>query len=191
MLTRLLNYLSRKIYYLRNRKKFAYLSPNAIVQKLLRLDGCENISIGNQVTIQKMTWLGAVPLTGAGKCKLTIGDGSVIGHFNHIFATGEITIGKKVLTADKVYISDNQHQYDNIEKAILDQPIKQFPPISIGDGTWIGENVCVMGASIGKNCIIGANSVVNKSIPDYCIAVGAPAKVIKKYNIETKKWEKV
>jgi len=74
---------------------------------------------------------------------------------------------------------------------ILKQPIKQLPPMTIGDGTWLGENVCVLGVSIGKNCVIGANSVVTKEIPDYSVAVGAPARIIKKYNLNTNRWEKV
>ena len=62
--------------------------------------------------------------------------------------------------------------------------------VYIGNGCWIGEQVCILsGVSIGEKCIIGAGSVVTKSIPDYCIAAGNPAKVLKKYNFETKRWE--
>jgi acetyltransferase-like isoleucine patch superfamily enzyme len=61
----------------------------------------------------------------------------------------------------------------------------------IGEGSWLGENVCVIGASIGKHCVIGANSVVTKDIPDYSVAVGIPAKVIKKYNFNKCEWEKI
>lgn len=189
MIGRLAIFLRRKLFYLRNRNRFAYLAPTSFIQELLRLEGRENIHIGNNVIVQKMTWLAARPLTDAPKCSLIIGDGSVIGHFNHIYATGEIVIGKKVLTADKVYIADNQHQYSDVEKAVLDQPILQLDVLTIGDGTWIGENVCVT-ASIGKNCVIGANSVVNRPIPDYCVAVGAPARIVKKFNLNTRKWEK-
>ena len=83
------------------------------------------------------------------------------------------------------------HQYDNPNVPIILQPIKQISPVRIGEGSWLGENVCVIGANIGKHCVIGANSVVTHDIPDYSIAVGVPAKVIKKYNFETKVWEKV
>jgi acetyltransferase-like isoleucine patch superfamily enzyme len=96
-----------------------------------------------------------------------------------------------VLTADKVYISDNQHTYDNPDIPIQNQPIKQCKTIIIKEGSWIGENVCIIGACIGKNSVIGANSFVTHDIPDYTIAVGAPARVIKKYNFKTRKWEKV
>lgn len=66
------------------------------------------------------------------------------------------------------------------------------PNLSIGDGTWIGTNVVIVGnVHIGKNCVIGANSVVSTNIPDYSVAVGSPAKVVKRYNFENKQWEKV
>ena len=63
--------------------------------------------------------------------------------------------------------------------------------VRIGSGSWIGENACILGVIIGKQCVIGANSVVTKDIPDYSVAVGIPAKVIKKYNFETQQWERV
>ena len=73
---------------------------------------------------------------------------------------------------------------------IRQQPL-QTKPVSIGDGCWIGEKVCILpGVSIGKKCVIGAASVVVKSIPDYCIAAGNPAKVIKRYNFVSHQWEK-
>ena len=67
----------------------------------------------------------------------------------------------------------------------------QKKPVIIGEGSWIGENVCIIGASVGKHCVIGANAVVTKDIPDYCVAVGTPAKIIKKYDTKIKKWIKV
>ena len=140
--------------------------------------------------IQYKTWLAALPLTGEDNCLLEIGDGSIIGHFNHIYCTKSIKIGKKVLTADKVYISDNLHGFSDITIPILEQPIIQNGEVEIGDGTWIGENACILGVKIGKNCVVGANSVVTKNIPDYCVAVGAPAYIIKRYCFDSKEWKK-
>lgn len=91
----------------------------------------------------------------------------------------------------KVYISDNLHSFEDIGTPIHKQPIKQIGTVRIGEGSWLGENVCVIGANIGKHCTIGANSVVTHDIPDYSVAVGAPAKVIKRYDFETQQWEKV
>ena len=78
----------------------------------------------------------------------------------------------------------------NLDVILLDI-IKFKSKVFIGDNSWIGENVSIIGASIGKNCIIGANSVVTNNIPDYSIAVGSQAKIIKKYNFNTNKWIKL
>lgn len=172
------------------RRRFKLLGNNTYIRSALKIDGYENIEIGNNVSINYKTWLAALPLTGSKTCSLKIGDGSCIGNFNHIYATHKIEIGKNVLTADKVYISDNLHGYENTELPILKQPIRQIGEVKIGDGTWLGENVCVIGVSIGKNCVVGANAVVTKDIPDYAVAVGNPAKIIKRYCSETNLWKK-
>lgn len=156
----------------------------------LQIDGKKNITIGRNVTVSSKSWLAAMQLTG-NKAELIIEDGACIGHFAHIYATKSIHIGKKVLIADKVYISDNLHGYEDVNMPIMEQEIVQKNPVSIGDNSWIGENVCIIGASIGKHCVIGANAVVTKNIPDYCVAVGNPAKIIKKYNFDKNKWERV
>jgi acetyltransferase-like isoleucine patch superfamily enzyme len=153
-----------------------------------KIDGHQRIHIGSKVYINSGGWLAAAPLTGQADCRLTIGDGCYIGRFSHIYATGTITIGKKVLIADKVYVSDNIHGHTNINLPVIDQPVEQLAPVVIGDGAWLGENVCVIGASVGKNSIIGANAVVTKNIPDYCVAVGAPAVIIKRFNTSTNSW---
>ena len=110
--------------------------------------------------------------------------------YNHIIATRKILIGKSVLTANHVYITDNLHGYKDVTVPIICQPITQLNDVIIGDGSWIGENVCIIGASIGKHCVIGANAVVTKDIPDYCVAVGVPAKVIKLFDFNTNTWRR-
>ncbi len=150
----------------------------------------KRIFIGSKVYVNLNAWLASVPLTGDTNCKLIIGDGTYIGRFSHIYATSKIEIGKKVLMADKVYISDNLHSYENINMPVIDQPVKQASPVLIADGAWLGENVCVIGASVGKNSIVGANSVVTKDIPDHCVAIGSPAIIIKRYNFDNQQWQK-
>jgi acetyltransferase-like isoleucine patch superfamily enzyme len=157
----------------------------------LAIDGYGNISIGNKVTIGKNAWLACLPLTNNNNCELIINDGSYIGNHSHIYATSKIEIQQNVLIADKVYISDNLHSYDDINTPIIKQSIKQVGEVCIGEGAWIGENVCIIGANVGKQSVIGANSVVTKNIPDYCVAVGSPAKVIKTYSFQQKCWIKV
>lgn len=157
----------------------------------LQIDGKRHICIGDDVLIMSQTWLACVPLGTCKQPELKIGTGSRIGHFNHIYAIQSIVLESNVLTADKVYITDNLHTYDDVESPIRKQPIKHTNPVIIGEGSWLGENVCIIGASVGKQCVIGANSVVTHDIPDYSVAVGVPAKVIKRYNFETKIWEKI
>lgn len=177
--------LTKYLYY---KKKLGQFSWQSSIHNPLRIDGGKNIEIGEGVIVKYKSWLAALPLTGEKEPRLILEDGCVIGHFNHIFATKRIVLHKNVLTADKVYISDNVHNYEDINIPILNQPIRQNGIVEIGEGSWLGENVCVIGASVGKHSIIGANSVVTNNIPDYSVAVGAPAKVIKQFDHKTNKW---
>lgn len=167
---------------------YKHFGNESRVVRPLKIEGKGNIWIGEDALIQYKSWLAAVPLTGE-NATLIIDDGCRIGNFNHIYATRRIYIGKNVLTADKVYISDNQHDYQDINTPILKQPIIQLNDVYIGDGTWIGENVCILGVTIGRNCVIGANAVVTKDIPDYCVVVGSPGRIIKRYNVMSNQWE--
>lgn len=153
-----------------------------------KLDGAGRIHIGRKVYINSLGWLACEPLTGNAEPRLVIGDETYIGRFCHIYATSKIELGKKVLLADKVYLSDNLHEYKNTAIPVIDQPVKQTAPVIIGDGAWIGENACVIGASVGKNSVVGANSVVTRDIPDFCVAAGAPARIIKRFDFEKNEW---
>lgn len=110
-----------------------------------------------------------------------IGKGSEIGERCRISIANSLDIGEKVLFSPNVYITDCDHDYHNIDVPVIAQGIVQKgQKVSIGDGSYIGINVVIVGnVKIGKHCVIGANSVVTKDIPDYCVAVGSPARVIK------------
>jgi acetyltransferase-like isoleucine patch superfamily enzyme len=102
-----------------------------------------------------------------------------------------LEVGKSVMLADKCYLSDNLHAYEDVTLPIIHNPMKVPGEIVIGDHSWLGENVCVFGdVKIGKHCVVGAGSVVMESIPDYSVAVGSPARIIKRYNPETQTWQK-
>lgn len=181
-----MSYFYGQLYY---NVKIKRLGKGSYIESPLRIYG-RDISIGRGTQIQYKTWLEARPLTGAEKAELIIGDGCAIGHFNEIYSTKSIVIEDKVLTADRVYISDNLHGYENPSRPVIDQPVRQVGTVRIGEGSWLGTGVCVMGASIGKHCVIGANAVVTKDIPDYSVAVGAPARIVKRYNAEIGCWVK-
>ena len=166
---------------------FRRFGKRTLIIRPLMLEGKKNISIGDKTFIYDNIWLAAMPLTDNKFPILSIGNNCGLGHFNHIYATNKIII----LTADRVYISDTFHVYEDPDIPIKEQKVCSPKPVIIGEGTWLGENVCVIGASIGRHCTIGANAVVTHDIPDYCVAVGAPARIIKKYDWNEKKWVKV
>jgi len=125
---------------------------------------------------------------------IIIGDNVQINDFVHIASVNSVFIGNHVLIASKVFITDinhgdySSHSDFNINIPPINQPLSS-KSVNIGDYVWIGESVCVLpGVTIGEHSIIGAMSCVTKSIPSYSIAVGNPAKVIKKYDHTTKSW---
>lgn len=167
---------------------FIHIGHKVRIYSPLKIQGNKSIYIGDFSRVGDGTWLASMPLTNS-KPQLLIGSNVFIGHYNHIYCTSNITIEDNVLIADKVYISDNTHGYEDTNSPIWKQPIRQLSQVRIGEGSWIGENVCIIGASIGKHCVVGANAVVTRDIPDYSVAIGAPAIVIKSFNLKTKKWE--
>ena len=154
------------------------------------LQGIKYISVGSHSHMQPGAWLLALKNDDS-EPALSICNNVYIGRYAHIVSVRRVTICDDVLIADKVYISDNIHQYKDVCVPIKNQPVVFKKQVTIGSGAWLGENVCVIGASVGKNSVIAANSVVTKDIPDYCVAAGVPARVIKQYNFEKHKWESV
>lgn len=109
--------------------------------------------------------------------EIRIGDDSRIGLHNTII--GPVHIGNQVNLAQGVIVSGLNHNYSHPEIPICQQGVATSP-ITISDDVWIGANtVIAAGVTIGKHCVIGAGSVVTKDIPDYSVAVGSPAKVVK------------
>jgi acetyltransferase-like isoleucine patch superfamily enzyme len=155
------------------------------------IGGHTKILGGKQIKLEKNVVIRPeVQLWCAGK-ELSIGHGSEIGQRSRISITNRCRIGNDVLFSPNVYITDRDHEYRNIDIPVIRQGIRDTnAEVEIGDGSYIGINSVIVGnVTIGKHCVIGANSVVTKSIPDYCVAVGSPAKVIKRYNLNSASWE--
>jgi acetyltransferase-like isoleucine patch superfamily enzyme len=118
-----------------------------------------------------------------------IGNNCGIGLNNVII--GPVTMGNYVMLAQNVVISGLNHGYEDVTIPPRLQKIST-QQITIEDDVWIGANtVITAGVTIGKHAVIGAGSIVTKNIPEFCVAVGNPAKVIKKYNFEIGSWQKV
>ncbi len=114
---------------------------------------------------------------------INIGSNVYFGTNCYLGAIGQILIGNNVTVASRVTIVDHTHgrlDFSDIEVPVMSRVLSSKGPIVIEDNVWIGENAVILsGLRIGKNSIIGANSVVTKDIPSYCIAGGTPAKLIK------------
>lgn len=129
-----------------------------------------------------------------GKKTLYIGENCQFGDNTHIVALKSVHIGKNVLIASKVFISDTSHGSYSAENGTspMVTPVKRpliSCPVRIGDNVWIGENVVILaGVNIGNGCVIGANSVVTKNIEEGTIACGTPARVIKKWDQDKMGW---
>lgn len=140
-------------------------------------------SLGKEVIIESRTVLNN------GMGPLHIDDGSFIGISNVLI--GPVHIGKDVITAQHIVMSGMNHGYEDIHTPIWKQP-STTAPIVVGDNSWIGANVVITaGVTVGKHCVIAGGSVVTRDIPDYSVAVGNPARVVKQFNHETGEWEKV
>jgi acetyltransferase-like isoleucine patch superfamily enzyme len=108
-----------------------------------------------------------------------IGDRCLIGRGSGIVGHLGIEIGDDVWTGHYVYITDQNHGYADLGRPISRQSQPERP-VTIGDGSWLGHGTVVLpGSRVGRHVVIGANSVVTGDIPDYSVAVGAPARVIK------------
>ena len=147
----------------------------------------EGTMIGPQVTLSA----GMVP----GQACLSdpvvrIGDRCLIGKGSGIVGHFGIDIGNDVWTGHHVYITDQNHGYEDITRPISHQSQPERA-VTIGDGSWLGFGTVVLpGSSIGKHVTIGANSVVTGDIPDYSVAVGSPAKVIRRF-VDGEGWVRV
>lgn len=171
--------------------KFGYYS---IVKHPYRIWNKDAIEIGENVFIAENSFFAVSKKFKDQKFKplLKIGDNVQIGSNLFISCIDSVIIQNDVIISDRVFISDHSHDYSNINIPIKNQPLKKEGEVLIKKGAFIGVNAVIMpGVVVGKNSVVGASSVVTKSIPDYCVAAGVPAKIIKRFSEGSSKWKKV
>lgn len=156
-----------------------------------RMRNGSRIEIGKNVFIGKNYKLYVIK-KGENIGKIKLEDGVVMQENIHMSSVFGITIGKNTLLGSDILIIDNNHGMNpELGEGYHKQPVTG-DEIVIGNECWIGDKVAILaGVKIGDKCIIGANSTVTHNIPAYSIAVGSPARVVKKYNFELHKWENV
>lgn len=180
-----------KIYTIALSPCFYSIGKKASIKPPFRYANLDQIVLGNNVTINSNCWIQSVRHKSTKKNipKVIIGDHVSIGMNATISAAKNIIVEEYVFTARNVYISDHKHKYDDISMPISIQSIDNIADVRIGKYTWLGQNSVVMpGVTIGRHCIIGANAVVTKDVPDYSVVVGVPAKIIKQYDQNRKAW---
>lgn len=172
---------------LTNMLRFRIRFRKSVIRKPLEIlfSNLNNLQISDNVVINARAIIRIID-----DCHLFIGEDTIIGPYCHISGTeNNIVIGKKVGIADRVFISTTNHRYDDITKPIKSQGFVSRGDVVIDDECWIGIGSSILsGVNIGKHSVIGANSVVTHDIPPYSVAVGNPARVIKRYNSEKKRW---
>lgn len=163
---------------------FHHKEKGSIVRRRTRMDifPFNRFELGKKAVIEDFCTIN----NGVGD--MLIGDETTVGMSNVLI--GPVTIGKNVIIAQNVVISGLNHNYEDVNLPIMRQGVRTSPVV-VGDDCWIGANaVITAGRTIGKHCVIAAGAIVTKDIPDFCIAAGNPAKVIKRYDREQNAWIK-
>jgi acetyltransferase-like isoleucine patch superfamily enzyme len=191
MINKIIKKLDRLLHECIMNRTFNKYGHGAYMMKPHMLTNPQHIIIEENVFIRGYSRIEAITSDGYTQFnpKIRIGKGTHIEQYFHVGACELVDIGENVLIASRVYISDHNHRFSNINLPIKQQGVEAGGKVIIENNAWLGEGCAVLpGVTIGKNSIIGTNSVVTRDIPAYSIAVGIPAKVIKQYDFTIAKW---
>lgn len=163
----------------------AYGFPSYIGKPIF-IGNFRRIFIGNKVRIYPGSRMEVLN----NKSSIVFEDNLSIGQNLHIISGGKLLIKENTTISANVFITNIDHEYQEINQHILDQP-HAIKETIVGENCFIGYGVVVQaGTVLGKQCIVGSNSVVRGVFPDYSVIVGAPAKIIKRYNLQNNTWQK-
>jgi len=167
---------------------FAAFGPySELAPPILSVEGAPGIHVGAFVKIGAHAVLEAlVPERGV---SLRIGDAAYIGHFTRITAVGEVVIGEEAMLADRVYVSDTNHVYEDVSQPIKRQGLRDGRRVEIGRGAWVGIGAVIVGnVRIGEGAVVGANAVVTQDVPDLTVVAGNPAQVVRRHDGDEWRW---
>ena len=138
------------------------------------------LEIGEHTLLEPHVWL-----TTGDTGRIRIGRGTFLNVAVMVASVELVEIGDHCMLANGCFITDGNHRFDDFEQPVTWQGFSTKGPTRIADNVWCGANVVITsGVTIGERCVIGANSVVNRDLPPYSLAAGAPAKVLKSLRAE-------
>lgn len=174
--------LRDKLFSLAVAGGFHSFGRRSVVQPPVRLKNTDRIAVGEGVFVGGGSWLQVLDGAPGDGAAIAVGDGTSIVGRCVLSAAASVRLGANVLLARNVYVSDHSHRFDDTARPVLAQGVDKVAPVEIGDGAWLAENVVVLpGVRIGRGAVIGANSVVAEDVPDHCVAVGQPARVVRRF----------
>jgi acetyltransferase-like isoleucine patch superfamily enzyme len=153
-----------------------------------------DILIENNVYLAQDVWLNVAPGSTESNPKIVLGTNCKIGRRSSISARNLIAIGDDVLFAPSVMIMDHNHVFFDVEQPIHEQGVTEGGKITIEKNCWLGYGVAILCGSgeltLGRNSVVGANSLVTRSFPPFSLIAGNPATLRKTYDAGTKQWIK-
>lgn len=183
--------VKRLLYCHINKARFGHIGRGSYIRKPIMLTNTKQMYIGDYVHIcfgARIECIKSWKQTSYHP-KIEIGNGTVIGQNFHMTCADHIVLEDDVTCSNSVVITDINHAHNLVDIHCLDQDL-EVSEVHIKQYAFIGSGAVILpGVTIGKNAIIGARAVVTKSVPDDCMAVGIPAKVIKRYDRESKEWK--
>jgi lipopolysaccharide O-acetyltransferase len=166
-----------RAYTLIAQSSLGSLGAGSVLKPSVRLIGPRQIHIGADVQLGPDTWLQVLSPQG----RLSIGERTQCTGALFVSVVSEVRIGRSVLFARYVHIADHEHAHAETNLPVNEQGIAKIAPVVIEDGAWLSQGVVILpGVTIGQGAVIGANSVVRDDIPAHTVAVGAPARVVKR-----------
>ena len=184
-------FFKQRLWFLLNKPFFKYLGEGTFIDSPLKITK-KYIECGKKVYIWKFCRIEGVSQYNKQTYtpKIIFEDGVTIQQFLHLTCANQVKIGKNTAVAASVTITDIHHPYKDTTIPIEQQDI-EVGEVIIGEDSKIYNNAVILpNTKLGKHTTIGANSVVSGIFPDYCVIVGAPAKIIKRYCFEQQKWKK-
>jgi acetyltransferase-like isoleucine patch superfamily enzyme len=166
------------------------LGEYSVIRPPYTIAGARHIFIGARTLIGRNAMLLALDRY-AGETyepAMRIGDDTRIGQNFLASCTGEFRIGSRVVISQNVHVGDTLHRYDDPDTPVIDQPMTRGYVI-VADDAFVGVNAVILpNVRVGRHAVIGAGAVVTTDVPDFCVAAGNPARILRRYDPARRAW---